>query len=49
MKKKIIAIVAIVLVLAIGVGAIFLATAKESKQITSENLKLVVCCKRYGR
>ena len=38
MKKKIIAIVAIVLVLAIGVGAIFLATAKESKQITLENL-----------
>ncbi|MBO5856884.1 MAG: hypothetical protein J6Q87_01395 [Clostridia bacterium] len=38
MKKKIIAIVAIVLVLAISVGAIFLATAKESKQITSENL-----------
>lgn len=38
MKKKIIAIVAIVLVLAIGAGAIFLATAKESKQITLENL-----------
>ena len=38
MKKKIIAIVAIILVIAIGAGAIYLATAKESKQITLENL-----------
>ena len=38
MKKKIIAVVAIVLVLAIGAGTIYLTTAKESKQITLENL-----------
>lgn len=40
MKKKIIAIVAIILVVAIGAGVIYLATAKESKQMTKDNLNL---------
>ena len=38
MKKKIITVVALVLVIAIGITAVYLATAKESKQITLENL-----------
>jgi hypothetical protein len=38
MKKTIIAVVVAVLVVAIGATSIFLATAKESKQITKENL-----------
>lgn len=38
MKKTIIAVIAAVLVIAIAATSIFLVTAKESKQLTSENL-----------
>ena len=38
MKKTIIAVIVAVLVVALGATSIFLVTAKESKQITKENL-----------